>query len=818
MIDRMSRKNLSRRRLQCESLEARYALNGDGDFLQNAQSLTLSFVPDGTHVSDEVSSLATTLASKVPNWQAVIVRAFQTWAQNANINVGVVADGGQPLGIQGQSHFDSRFGDIRIAGVPLSLDTYGEAIHETRTMVGTWSGDVVFNTTAPINTEADLFSVAMHEAGHVLGLDHNPDPLSPMFKHGISTTAGPTAGDISALQTAYGARRLDIYDAAQRNETIQRATRIPHSEPVDGFTGATPLVVYGDLQNATDKDVYELPVLPGYSGPLSFDLVTRGISELAGRLTVMDRDGHVLAQASTAAPLGDKLTVSLTSLPVGKIYLQVDTPAGGLFSSGAYAVVTRYDQLLTTPAASIDQTVLTGFHWQSRTDDSDGQVDVSKLLTGGTITLDDDQHMNDTTATAVILREIIDTTALRKFQVVGTITDAADSDTYRLRSPSNPPTVRGLTVTIESLEDDGLIPAVTILDKTGTVVPVQHVVNGNGQLTLRAAGVDENKDYFLQVSGAGGTKGNYSLIARYDDVALPRTSVAAGQLNATLPAMSSTLYVARPQLFTFALSSTPGATPGGVVWATVIDEANRNVAFLGSAVGQFRSAAAVLLEPGTYTIVVEARDATGGLNPDATFNFFADRVSDPVGPPVVDPGTQPAFVCNDLSGLFCFPAQAPTSNPVVVTPPTTPAVTPAATPIELPVDGWFWNANFLPTNPLQPLDANGDTRITAFDALAVINFLNLNGVAADPLGPRMTSHLDVNGDGRISAFDALPIINFLNLHPTGNPGSGGEAVEADAVATDAANLRLALLIDAANQVTARPRNPVARPATAARLP
>lgn len=814
MIKRMSRKQSTRRRLHCEALEARYALNGDGDFLQNAQSLTLSFAPDGTQVSDEVNALAVTLASKVPNWQAVIVRAFQTWAQNANINVGVVADGGQPLGIQGQSHFDSRFGDIRIAGVPLALDTYGEAIHETRTMVGTWSGDVVFNTSAPINTEADLFSVALHEAGHVLGLDHSADPLSPMFKHGIATTAGPTASDIFALQTAYGARRLDIYDAAQSNGTIQRATRIPHSEPVDGFTGATPLVVYGDLQNSADIDVYELPVLPGYSGALSFDLVTRGISELAGRLTVMDRDGHVLAQASTAALLGDKVTVSLMSLPVGKLYLQVDAPTGGLFGSGAYAVVTRYDQLLTTPAAVIDQTVLTGFHWQSRTDDSEGAVDVSKLLTGGTVTLDNDQHQDDTTNTAVILREIIDTTVVRKFQVVGTITDAADSDTYRLRSPSNPPTIRGLTVTIESLEDDGLIPVVTVQDKTGAVVPVQYVVNGNGQLTLRAAGMEENKDYFIQVGGAGGSKGNYSLIARYDDVALPRTSVAAGQLNAALPAISSTLFVARPQLFSFALSSAAGATPGGVVWATVLDEAHRNVAFLGSAIGQFRSAAAVLLEPGTYTIVVEARDAAGGLNPDVNFNFYADRVSDPVGPPVVDPGTQPAFVCDDLSGLFCFPAQAPTSNPVVVTPPATPAETLSPTPITAPPDAWFWNGDFLPTNPLQPLDANGDTRITAFDALAVINFLNLNGVAPDPLGPRMTSHLDVDGDGRISAFDVLPIINFLNLHPAVNPGSGGEAVETDSAAADTANLRLALLIDAANSLTPRSRKPLASPATA----
>src|SRR6266849_3389356 len=66
----------------------------------NPQHVTVSFVPDGTQVFDSQSSLFQTLNSQATTsaWETTILQALQTWAANANINLAVVSDGGQPIG------------------------------------------------------------------------------------------------------------------------------------------------------------------------------------------------------------------------------------------------------------------------------------------------------------------------------------------------------------------------------------------------------------------------------------------------------------------------------------------------------------------------------------------------------------------------------------------------------------------------------------------------------------------------------------------------------------------------------------------------
>src|SRR5437870_2690660 len=88
------------RPLFLERLEDRSMPATSGITWPDGGQLTLSFVPDGTPVAGSTSSLFRTLNAAAPTatWEREILRAFETWTANANLNVGVVSDGGQPLG------------------------------------------------------------------------------------------------------------------------------------------------------------------------------------------------------------------------------------------------------------------------------------------------------------------------------------------------------------------------------------------------------------------------------------------------------------------------------------------------------------------------------------------------------------------------------------------------------------------------------------------------------------------------------------------------------------------------------------------------
>src|SRR5258708_4719979 len=120
--------------------------------------LTLSFVPDGTDAGGAPSNLFHLLNAQAATstWETAILQAFQTWAVNTNVNVGVTADGGQALGSTGAVQGDARFGDIRIAAKPLQPTAVSTASPFSWTGT-TWAGVLVLNSNTKFTTSVQAY-------------------------------------------------------------------------------------------------------------------------------------------------------------------------------------------------------------------------------------------------------------------------------------------------------------------------------------------------------------------------------------------------------------------------------------------------------------------------------------------------------------------------------------------------------------------------------------------------------------------------------------------------------------------------------------
>ena len=253
--------------------------------------LTLSFAPDGTAIAGDSSVLFQDLDAQFPTtaaWQGDIVRAFQTWAAETNISVGLVADDGAPFGVAGLMQGDPRFGDIRIGARPMSPEVMSITVPPDPYISGTLSGDMILEQLRRISTRATSYDVALHEAGLALGLVETTDP-------GI--------GHVSRDQP----RRHAV---AERHPEHPGPLRHPRPDPNDNtiataapisqpplYVGTTPLVAYGNLAAASDTDFYSVQPPLLYSGPVTIQVQTSGISFMQPEVQVFNQNFKLLGDS-----------------------------------------------------------------------------------------------------------------------------------------------------------------------------------------------------------------------------------------------------------------------------------------------------------------------------------------------------------------------------------------------------------------------------------------------------------------------------------------------------------------------------------------
>jgi hypothetical protein len=183
-----------------DTLESREAPYGSWSGLV----VSYSFVPDGTSWSGGTSAIVGSLGRYLPGWRDSVRRAFSHWTVATGLTFVEIADQGQPFASLGKQQGDSRFGDIRIGGVvspasPKTLAwTYGPPPSTTV------AGDVTFNLVHDWGKGVDVFSVALHELGHSIGLDHSTAPDSVMSAQYRGPLIGLGASDVTAAKLVYG--------------------------------------------------------------------------------------------------------------------------------------------------------------------------------------------------------------------------------------------------------------------------------------------------------------------------------------------------------------------------------------------------------------------------------------------------------------------------------------------------------------------------------------------------------------------------------------------------------------------------------------
>jgi hypothetical protein len=340
-----------------ETRLAPYAVTGNA--WPNPALITISFVPDGSLISsgsdgNVYSNLFATFNSHpgwtTANWEKIILKAAQSWAQVTDINFAVIPDNGTPLGQGDYQQGDPGMGDIRIAGYDFGAGNPDLAYAYQPPPANNYSagGDIQFNTGKPFNIGStyDLYTVAAHEFGHALGLDESSVVSAIMYDTYVGVKNGLTGDDVAAIRSIYSNGNPRTPDAYTGNQSFATAADISSQIDPDTLTALLPNLDLTSINGSsgartyTEVDYYTFVAPPGAGSTLTVEVQSAGLSLLAPTLTVYAADQHtVLAYVSGAGQFGATLIATIDGVFEGEqLYVKVAGAETTTLGSGQYAL------------------------------------------------------------------------------------------------------------------------------------------------------------------------------------------------------------------------------------------------------------------------------------------------------------------------------------------------------------------------------------------------------------------------------------------------------------------------------------------------
>ena len=342
-----------------ESLEDRKLLYATlGAEWANAARITYSFAPDGTDVGGTPSSWVQRmdqLGITQETWKNEFRKAAAFWQYYAGINMVEVPDDGSPLSVSGNQQGDSRFGDIRIAGIAQSPSTLGVSFLPPPYLGGTLAGDIVMNTaqTWRVGGTVDVATVALHEFGHSLGLDHCNINDAVMFSTYTGIKQYLRTDDIAGVQEVYGPRQKDFLEGTFGNDFFFRSTII-----TSAIDSQNQIRLGGlDIQSTSDNDWFYVVAPPTATSVMTVSMQSTGLSSLTPTVMVYDAQLRGLAIAS-GTTYGGTATVTIPNVQPGRAYFIRAVPGvNGPTGAGTYGLLVNMGSSPIAPIAPPNTTV-----------------------------------------------------------------------------------------------------------------------------------------------------------------------------------------------------------------------------------------------------------------------------------------------------------------------------------------------------------------------------------------------------------------------------------------------------------------------------